>query len=197
MHRRWAYCALIPVMAVAAAAAQARTTSPGGYGAISAIRIHGTREVEVGPKQNGVGDGNGGVVLGRDGKAAVQAWAGKPSWVVVDEWGYIFPRRRTDVYEFTDERHMPPAYRFHGAPSSVLYSFYASAPRFQSQEGVRPGMSVARAKRLERGYRYRTHHTRNGNPYFVRHWGLWEITIETSGGRVSGMRVDPKTEPSL
>jgi hypothetical protein len=92
---------------------------------------------------------------------------------------------------------MAPSYRVRGAPSSVLYSFYTSLRRFHTQEGVRPGMLVARAKQLERGRGYRTYHYQDGDPYFVRRWGLWELTIGTGRGRVNELRVDPKIEPSL
>jgi hypothetical protein len=40
-------------------------------------------------------------------------------------------------------------------------------------------------------------HFRDGSPYLVRRWGLWEITIGSGSGRVNELRVDPTTEPSL
>lgn len=189
-------------LAFAAGAGPAVAANRGGYGTISTIRVDGERLIEVGPKHDGIGGGQGGVVVGSDGKTAVRAWAGKPTWVVngrvpLDEWGYNFPHYGGDVYEFAGEGLMAPAYRFRGAPSSVLYSFDTSLQRFRTTEGVRPGMSISRAERLERGHGYRTYHNRDGSPYFVRRWGLWELTIGTGGGRVNELRVDPTTEPKL
>jgi hypothetical protein len=180
----------------------AAAANRGGYGAISAVRIDGNRLVEAGPQRNGVGGGDGGVVLGADGKLAVRAWAGKPTWVVngrvpLDEWGYNFPGGSADVYEFAAEGHMAPPYRLKGAPSSVLYSFYTSLHRFHTQERVRPGTSISLAERRERGHGYRTYHYRDGSPFLVKRWSLWEITIGSSAGRVNELRVDPAIEPSL
>jgi hypothetical protein len=185
-----------------AAAGSARAAGRGGYGSISAIRVDGQRLVEVGPKQDGVGGGAGGVLLGEDGKVAIRGWAGKPTWVVngrvpLDEWGYNFPRGGGDVYEFAAETHMARAYRFQGAPRSVLYSFYTALQRFHTQQGVRVGMSISLAQRRERGLGYRTYHFRDGSPYLVRRWGLWEITIGSGSGRVDELRIDPVIEPSL
>jgi hypothetical protein len=132
----------------------------------------------------------------------VTSWAGKPTWVVngrvpLDEWGYNFPGGGADVYEFAAKHLMAPAYRFSGAPSSVLYSFYTSLQRFHTQEGVHPGMSIGLAEHLERGRGYRMYHFRDGSPYLVRRWGLWELTIGSGSGRVNELRVDPTTEPAL
>jgi hypothetical protein len=180
----------------------ASAATPGGYGEVTAVRTGGARVVEVGPRTDGVGGGNGGVLVGEDGKAAVRSWAAKPSWIVngrvpLDEWGYNLPHGGSVVYEFAAERLMARQYRFSGAPSSVLYSFYTSQQRFHTEEGVRPGMSISQAEQLERGHGYRMFHFRDGSPYLVRRWGLWEITIGSGGGRVDELRVDPTTEPSL